>query len=108
MKNKVFPTSIVIYRDGVGEGQLSHVHSTEVSAVKVCRILCGNFLHMNFKLFCSFQKCCKSILGDNFGMAYIVVTKRINTRFFVQQSNGDASNPPPGTVVDSVVTNPTM
>lgn len=39
-------------------------------------------------------------------MAFIIVTKRINTRFFATGQRG-AQNPQPGTIVDSVVTNPT-
>lgn len=30
------PNSIVIYRDGVGDGQISHVESVEVQCIKVC------------------------------------------------------------------------
>lgn len=37
---------------------------------------------------------------------FIVVTKRINTRFFASIKQGP-ENPLPGTVVDSVVTDPT-
>lgn len=36
------------------------------------------------------------------GIAFVVVSKRINTRFFAMQ--GRPANPPCGTVVDSVVT----
>lgn len=39
-KNNTLPNSIVIYRDGVGDGQLSYVHRTEVDMVKV-----GIYLH---------------------------------------------------------------
>lgn len=34
-KNNSLPNSIIIYRDGVGDGQLSYVHRTEVDMVKV-------------------------------------------------------------------------
>ncbi|XP_078036019.1 aubergine [Augochlora pura] len=79
--NKRLPSHIVIYRDGVGEGQVNHVVEHEVEQIK--------------------QK-----LGVVYGetplkMAFIIVTKRINSRFFYNQNN-----PPPGTVVDDVVTNP--
>ena len=37
----------------------------------------------------------------------IVVKKRINNRFFMQSRSG-LSNPPPGTVIDSVVTRPDL
>ena len=38
---------------------------------------------------------------DEVKLAFIVVTKKINTRFFCR-----GENPPPGTVVDDVVTDP--
>ncbi|XP_003708345.1 aubergine isoform X2 [Megachile rotundata] len=79
--NKCFPSHIVIYRDGVGEGQVPHVRDHELEQLKS-------------KL--------NEIYGDNpVRMAFVIVTKRINTRFFYNQEN-----PPPGTVVDDVVTNP--
>lgn len=34
-KNGTLPTSLVIYRDGVGEGQISQVHKIEVQLCKV-------------------------------------------------------------------------
>lgn len=40
-------------------------------------------------------------------MAFLIVTKRISTRFFASCKQGGGQNPPPGTVVDSVVTDPT-
>lgn len=35
LKNKTLPTSIIVYRDGVGEGQLSYVHNIEIKLFKV-------------------------------------------------------------------------
>lgn len=35
-KNNALPSSIIVYRDGVGEGQISHVHKTEVRLLQVC------------------------------------------------------------------------
>ncbi|XP_015434182.1 PREDICTED: LOW QUALITY PROTEIN: protein aubergine-like [Dufourea novaeangliae] len=80
--NKCLPSHIVIYRDGVGEGQVPYVFEHEVEQIKS-------------KL--------KDIYGDPSGvkMAFIIVTKRINTRIFHNREN-----PPPGTVIDDVVTNP--
>lgn len=34
--NKALPNNIIVYRDGVGDGQLSHVHKYEVTKIKVC------------------------------------------------------------------------
>ncbi|XP_016658527.1 piwi-like protein Siwi isoform X1 [Acyrthosiphon pisum] len=85
--NKSLPNSIIIYRDGVGDGQLSYVHRTEVDMVK---------------------KTCKDFYGENkIGMAFIIVKKRISTRFFCSNPT-NYQNPPPGTVIDNTVTDPTM
>lgn len=76
------PSHIVIYRDGVGEGQIPYVYEHEVEQIK-------------------------SKLGTIYGdisvvkMAFVIVTKRINTRIFYNQNN-----PPPGTIIDDRVTNP--
>lgn len=80
--NKALPTRIVIYRDGVGEGQIPYVFEHEVENLK--SKLAG--------IYGSLEQVC---------LAYIIVTKRLNTRLFL---NGN--NPPPVTVVDDVITNP--
>merc|ERR1712179_95639 len=78
---------IIVYRDGVGDGQIEEVKRLEVAEMK-------NYL--------------KEHVPDA-TFTFIIVSKRINTRFF-QTSNGyggnNVSNPPPGTVVDDVVTLP--
>ncbi|KAG8224465.1 hypothetical protein J437_LFUL003188 [Ladona fulva] len=75
------PKKIVIYRDGVGEGQVTYVVQHEVELLK--------------------QQMAKIYEGRQYNMVFIIVTKRINTRLF---DNG--RNPPPGTVVDDVITLP--
>ncbi|XP_021919553.1 piwi-like protein Siwi isoform X2 [Zootermopsis nevadensis] len=75
------PQRIVLYRDGVGEGQIPYVYEHEVAILKA-RLA--------------------KIYGENeYKLGFIIVTKRINTRLFY---NGN--NPPPGTVVDDVITLP--
>lgn len=83
--HKTLPERILFYRDGVGDGQLHQVVSTEVQFLK-------NQLDQIYKS-----------NGRNEGcrMAFIVVTKRINTRYFVNMRN-----PEPGTVVDDIITLP--
>ncbi|XP_057620740.1 piwi-like protein 3 [Chionomys nivalis] len=72
------PQSVVVYRDGVGDGQLQALLEKEVR---------------------QFQK----FFTSSIKLTFIVVKKRINTRFFVE--NGDeVTNPPSGTVVDQIVT----
>ena len=82
--NGQFPKKVLIYRDGVGEGQLQQVKDVEVLAVKRC-----------------IERCDPSIK-----MAYIIVTKRINVRFFQDGGNQGVDNAKPGTVVDDVITCP--
>lgn len=80
--NKNLPSRIVIYRDGVGEGQVSQVMEREVEYIRkrLDRMYGG---------------------PDKYKMAFIIVTKRLNTRFF---ENND--NPATGTIVDDVITSP--
>uniref|UniRef100_A0A3B4A2S6 Piwi domain-containing protein n=1 Tax=Periophthalmus magnuspinnatus TaxID=409849 RepID=A0A3B4A2S6_9GOBI len=81
--NHCLPSRIILYRDGVGDGQLHSVVNYEVTQI------------MEYFLFiCSRPK-----------ISVVVVKKRISSRFFAH-INGKVSNPPPGTVVDSDVTRP--
>ncbi|KAF3427934.1 hypothetical protein E2986_02003 [Frieseomelitta varia] len=82
-RNKVLPSYIVIYRDGVGEGQIPLVYEQELSRIQV-------------KLNTIYGEASLAVK-----MAFVIVTKRINTRIFYRNAN-----PPPGTVVDDVITNP--
>jgi len=45
-----------------------------------------------------------------FGLAFIIVKKRINARLFLNTEKGreHLQNPPAGTVVDSSITDPTL
>ncbi|XP_025190347.1 piwi-like protein Siwi [Melanaphis sacchari] len=80
------PTSIMIYRDGVEEGQSFHVRTAEVKL---------------------FQATFERFYGPNsVPFAFIVVTKNNESKFFVPGRRGP-ENPLPGTIIDSVVTNPT-
>ena len=71
------------FRDGVGDGQINYVLEHEVAAIEDC-----------------FKK--SGMEGVKF--TYIIVSKRINTRFF--KINGKPSNPDSGTIIDDVVTLP--
>ncbi|XP_029341324.1 piwi-like protein Siwi [Acyrthosiphon pisum] len=73
--------------NGVEDGQLSHVHQTEVDMLK---------------------KTCKELYGEKkVGLAFVIVKICNNTRFFCNNPN-IYQNPPPGTVIDNTVTDPTM
>jgi len=82
-----YPTDIFFYRDGVGAGDIDRVKEFELGTLKeTCRQL--------------------SVRHDDFTIpriAFIIVSKRIGTRFFHPTSRG-ANNPPCGTVVDNTVT----
>ncbi|KAL0113296.1 hypothetical protein PUN28_012449 [Cardiocondyla obscurior] len=81
-RNKRLPLRIVIYRDGVGEGQIAQVMEREVHQIK--------------------KRLDELYRGpDKYRMTFIIVTKRLNTRLFC---NND--NPDPGTIVDDVITSP--
>jgi len=86
--NNALPERIMFYRDGVGEGQLQQVYSVELEAIK-------RRIHEIYR----------EASTEEAKLTYIVVTKRINTRFFAQSRHG-FENPLPGTVVDDVVTWP--
>ncbi|XP_028164126.1 piwi-like protein Siwi [Ostrinia furnacalis] len=84
-RNGVLPNPIFVYRDGVGDGQISYVREYEVAEIK--------------------KKLAEIYAGAEYKLAFIIVSKRINTRIFVARGN-TGENPRPGTVIDDVVTLP--
>lgn len=78
--NGKVPDVILIYRDGVGDGQLTYVFEHEVKLI---------------------EEKLAPFYPNGPKMTFIVVSKRINTRVFAR---GD--NPPPGTIVDDCITLP--
>lgn len=83
--NGCLPKRIILYRDGVGDGQINYVVDHEIKAIEKCFADAG-------------------LDKEQLKFTYIIVSKRINTRFF--RMNGNPSNPPSGTVVDTEVTLP--
>ncbi|XP_001352313.3 protein piwi isoform X1 [Drosophila pseudoobscura] len=83
-EHQKLPTRILFYRDGVSSGSLKQLFEYEVKDIV-------EKLDIEYK---------RANSGPPM-LAYIVVTKSSNTRFF---RNG--RNPPPGTVVDNIVTLP--
>lgn len=80
------PERILFYRDGVGEGQTNYVYEHELQ----------NLL-----------RSLKQFYGEQpVKMAFVIVSKRINTKFFFETRGQGANNVPAGTVVDDVVTLP--
>ncbi|XP_056889772.1 piwi-like protein 1 [Takifugu flavidus] len=83
--NNCLPSRIIVYRDGVGDGQLLSVATFEVAQI---------------------LESIKS-LGADYApkLSVVVVKKRIASRFF-SVIGGKMSNPLPGTVIDTEVTRP--
>ena len=76
-----WPKNILVYRDGVGEGQYAMVRYKEGPAIDA-----------------AIQAKCPGAK-----VTIVIVGKRHHTRFF-DPANGNISNPPPGTLVDTDVT----
>ncbi|XP_068908412.1 piwi-like protein Ago3 isoform X2 [Tenebrio molitor] len=77
-----YPSKVIIFRDGVGDGQLDHCKKYELA---------------------QFQEVIKQLRTET-AVTFIVVQKRINTRIFRMIDSNNCDNPPAGTVVDSIVT----
>ncbi|KAK9506113.1 hypothetical protein O3M35_008106 [Rhynocoris fuscipes] len=81
--NNSYPEQIIIYRDGVGDGQLNVVDKFEIPQIITgCRRISPNY-------------------DPKF--LFVIVQKRISTRIFMEERN-DYVNPSPGTVLDHTVT----
>merc|ERR1719154_569998 len=82
--NKEFPARIIVYRDGVGDGQIQYVLEHEIKAIQSCMAKAG-------------------LPDDQVKLTYIIVNKKINPKFI---SSPSPANPLCGTVIDDVVTLP--
>ncbi|CAF1297196.1 unnamed protein product [Adineta ricciae] len=87
-RNHCFPNKIVFYRDGVDDGHFQKVLDNEIRAL---------------------QNACKALYMNNSlpKITFVIVKKRHNTRFFLQDpQTGNMNNVPPGTVVDTDIVHP--
>ncbi|XP_038061502.1 piwi-like protein 1 [Patiria miniata] len=84
--NHKMPQKIVIFRDGVGDGQLNIVATYEQEQLTSC-----------FEMF-----------GETYkpSLTIVIVQKRINTRIFSVLNGNQLQNPAPGCVVDHTITRP--
>ncbi|XP_055911029.1 protein argonaute-3 [Eupeodes corollae] len=82
-ENNMLPDKIIIFRDGVGYGQLDLVNNYEIPQFEAA--------------------CAKGFQNYSAKITFVVVQKRINTRMFAN-NRGELSNPMPGTVLDHTVT----
>eukprot|EP00064_Thunnus_orientalis_P003717 superscaffoldBa00000315_g3728 len=80
--NHNLPEKIVVYRDGVSDGQLKMVEQYEIPQLIKC-----------FETFPSYEP----------KLVFIVVQKRISTTLYSWASN-NFGTPPPGTVLDHTLT----
>ena len=95
--NNEWPKDIVIFRDGVSDGQMELVekHEAEQFMAAIADVA---------------SKTPPSATGGSRmaiykpGFSFIIVQKRINTRLFNVAPNGGFDNPPAGTIVDHTVT----
>ncbi|KAI8037346.1 hypothetical protein M5D96_010097 [Drosophila gunungcola] len=84
------PHRIILYRDGVSEGQFPHVLQHELTAIR--------------------EACIKLEPEYRPGITFIVVQKRHHTRLFCaekKEQSGKSGNIPAGTTVDVGITHPT-
>ena len=61
--NGNLPARVIMYRDGVGDGQIPYMMEHEITAIQNCFRQAG-------------------LMDDKLLFTYIIVSKRINTRFF--------------------------
>lgn len=80
--NHMLPDKIMVFRDGVGDGQLNTVQDYEVEQLRTCF---ANFGEYSPKL------------------SVVIVQKRINSRLFYNTGR-QLDNPPPGTIADHTIT----
>ena len=83
--NKKLPQRIVVYRDGVSEGDIQYVFEHELKQIENAISEIGE-------------------AAKNIKLAFVIVTKRISARFFARIGERAYENPPPGTIVDNTVT----
>ncbi|CAL1291715.1 unnamed protein product [Larinioides sclopetarius] len=76
------PKKIIVYRDGVSDGQFADVQTREIGWMR--------------------EACTSLEATYKPGITYIVIQKRHNVRFLEERRG----NPPPGTVVDTTATHP--
>ena len=111
--NHNLPDRIVIFRDGVGDGQVKTVVEFEIPQMKSCLAMFGKMdtlsllLSLLLLLFIFVIYCCYLLLllGDSYKpkIGFVIVQKRIATRLFSHGPQG-YENPCPGTVLDHTVT----
>lgn len=79
------PNKLIIYRDGVGDGQIRHILDHEKNPLEAT-------IEQNY---------------PDIRFAFVIVNKKTNTRLFAANDRSSGQrNPDPGTVVDTAITLP--
>lgn len=81
--NGLLPTNVIVYRDGVGQGQIHELNMKEVESIV--------------------SSLKKEFPKDTIDVSVILVTKRINERFFTNDVHA-TENPGNGVIVDNTIT----
>lgn len=89
VKNNHSPDLIVFFRDGIGRGSYDYVKSEEIAPI-LEKLSSGQFTGTQ---------------NNSPKLAYIVVSKRVNDRFYLQDGPSRVSNPNGGLLIKSKVTN---
>ncbi|CAK75192.1 unnamed protein product (macronuclear) [Paramecium tetraurelia] len=80
----VYPKNVIIYRDGVGDGQQVAVLGTELP---------------------QYKQALKELELKDVSITLVICNKRVSAKFY-SGGQGRAENPPPGTVIDNkIITN---
>lgn len=109
--NNYFPDSVVVFRDGVSDSQMSTVANHEavqfMNTFKLNDSSSGSISDVSSSGSSDLRKKFLSMVPENYNpqFAYIVVQKRISTRILMKGSSPNSvENPPPGTILDHTVT----
>ncbi|KAF1739878.1 hypothetical protein MXB_5441 [Myxobolus squamalis] len=83
--NHQLPKKVIVYRDGIGDGQINASQQLEIEPI--------------LEAIRSFSE------GYDPQLLYILVRKRIKTRYFYRsEETGDIVNPNPGSIIDESIT----
>ncbi|KAK7541569.1 Piwi domain-containing protein [Phyllosticta citricarpa] len=95
-RNKRLPSKILMFRDGVSEGQFPIVKNKEASAIRVAWDQAASEAKKN-----------NAVVPKELKLSFYIVSKRHHSRFFASNESqiyNDKGNIKPGLVIDRVVT----
>lgn len=88
---EALPDRVILFRDGVGEGQINYVLDIEIPELQA-----------------AIQEVYRNADQTMARLSVVIVTKKINSRVILARSGNPPTydNVPPGTVVDNTITLP--